>query len=94
MLDAEVIATTAGYQCRYTPTVMSGPVFRWARPGDDFEVSASRDGVLLSGHGRILDETGIATLAYLLGVAQHAYHLLAANDRGTEAVKAMIRRTP
>jgi hypothetical protein len=48
--EPDVVATNSGYPCRYYPTALSGPVFRWAHPGDpEFGVSAGRDGVMLHG---------------------------------------------
>lgn len=50
MIDAELLSRPGYYfECRYTPTIMSGPVFRWSPPGSRFEVSASRDGVMVQG---------------------------------------------
>lgn len=51
MPESDLVAVHHGYECRYYPTVMSGPVVRWTLPGGDgrWEVSASRDGVVLQG---------------------------------------------
>lgn len=91
MGDTEIVATNHGYACRYTPTVMDGPVFRWSPAGDTrgrFEVSASRNGVMTHGGGLILQ---VGRFVAVLQLADLIAHVLNRNDRHTDAAKQMIR---
>lgn len=62
-----------GYACRYTHTVMDGPVFRW---GNDFEVSASRNGVMVNGHSFCMKAAGVQNLENLLWLAESVHRQL------------------
>lgn len=58
----EVIATHFAWPCRYTPTICDGPVIRWG-DGDSadryrFEVSASRNGVMIHGSSGVFQVNG------------------------------------
>lgn len=68
-----------GYPCEYTPTIQDGPVFRW---GDEaFEVSASRNGVMISGHSPPLDQFAMRRFSGLLAVAEAVHLQLRRGDR-------------
>jgi len=88
----DIVATTHGYDCRYTPTIMSGPVYRWAPAGHrtGFEVSASRDGVMLHGGSPCLGGDGLAALRAVLLLAERVHERLASDDRGTDVCRRMI----
>jgi hypothetical protein len=89
MLEPEYIATTHGYRCHYTPTIMDGPTFRW---GDDrFEISAGRHGVTFSGYSSQLKLADINQLIRVIGVASHISSVLAKNDRDVASVKKSIQ---
>lgn len=89
MGDAEIVATNHGYVCRYTPTVMDGPVFRWAHGKDSQAVvSASRNGVMTHGGGVIIH---VADFVAVVHLADGIAHVLNRNDRHTDAAKQMIR---
>lgn len=89
MSDAEVIATTHGYACRYTPTICDGPVFRWGM--GRFEVSASRNGVMVHGGGFLMTAVYLDSFRRLLNVAERVHNILARDDRETEFCKRVIR---
>jgi len=78
MFDDPPIGAHYGYPCRYTPTIMSGPVFRW---GGDFEVSASRDGVMVQGPCPALHGHALRSFLALLALAGEAHELLRRVDR-------------
>jgi hypothetical protein len=67
-----------GYPCRYTPTVCDGPVFRWGR---DFEISASRNGVMVHGASWCMKNIVVDRLRCILAVALGVHEQLAENDR-------------
>lgn len=59
------------------PTIMSGLVLRFNRRGDEsyhnaLEISASRDGVSISGHWPIMDAAGVAAVKRILDIAVEA----------------------
>jgi hypothetical protein len=87
--DAEVIATTHGYACRYTPTICDGPVFRWSQ--GRFEVSASRNGVMVHGGGFLLVGPYLDSFRRVLSLAERVHARLASDDRGTDLCKQIIR---
>jgi hypothetical protein len=91
--EPDVVGTFAGYECRYTPTVMDGPVFRWSRDHRrvSFEVSASRTGVMVHGPSPVLNSEGIARLVQLLSLAEDVYLILCNDDRAVDAAKRGIR---
>lgn len=84
----EPFATTHGYACRYTPTICDGPVFRWAM--GRFEVSASREGVMVHGGGHLLTGAYLPGFLAVLALAERVYGVLARNDRETEFCKRVI----
>lgn len=94
MSDAEIVATTHGYACRYTPTVCDGPVFRWSPVNDrlGFEVSASRNGVMFHGASPCFGLEGLGRLAGVVKLAARVHTRLASDDRGTDVCKLMIAR--
>lgn len=92
MGDGELIATNEGYTCRYYPTVGDGPVFRWTRGTVDFEVSASRNGVMVSGRSPLLSSKSVDDLCQVLDLAQIVAGNLASSDRQVQGVKEMIVR--
>lgn len=88
-MTSEAFATTHGYACRYTPTICDGPVFRWAM--GRFEVSASRNGVMIHGGGFLLSKAYLPGFRAVLDLAERVYGILASNDRETEFCKRVIR---
>lgn len=80
MDDKKPIATHYGYPCRYTPTIMDGPVIRWGRGYPGFEVSASRNGVMTHGSSPTLTGGDIARLTKLLTFAERVHRDLYAID--------------
>lgn len=89
MGDPEIVATNHGYACRYTPTIMDGPVFRWAHGKDSQAVvSASRNGVMTHGGGLILH---VGPFLAVVQLADRIAHVLNRNDRDTDRAKKMIR---
>lgn len=87
-----VFATTAGYPCIYTPTIMSGPVFRWreaARPDVGMEISASRDCVMLQ-HGSVMshDRSTIPSLFSVVNLAVEVHEMLSCDDSSSGVQKA------
>lgn len=91
-MSDDIVATTHGYTCRYTPTIMSGPVYRWAPAGHRFlfELSASRDGVMLHGGSPCLSGDGLAALRAVLLLAGRVHERLASDDRGTDVCRRLI----
>lgn len=75
-MDAEVIARNYGCECRYTPTVMDGPVFRWSHHGWEM-ASASRNGVMCHTRDACRGESFDALIALLVFARQVADRLAA-----------------
>lgn len=69
MVD-KILRTDFGYELRYTHTIMSGPVLRW---GDKFEVSASREGVMIQGYSDTLEVGDLPNLLKLIALAGHVH---------------------
>ena len=95
----DIVATVYGYACRYTPTIMSGAVLRFNLPHDrrplPFEVSASRDGVMVSGASPLMHERShVLRLAGVLALAHLVHEHLRAHDRDVDGAKALVRRPP
>lgn len=67
--------TDHGAVCRYTPTICDGPVFRW-QWCRGFEVSASRNGVVLSGDSPQMGESETDRLGNLIDVAASVHRQL------------------
>jgi hypothetical protein len=91
-MEAEKVATTGGYDCRYTPTICDGPVFRWAPaywPG--FEVSASRNGVMFHGPSPCFRESSLVGLLAVVALAERVHRYLSRDDRDTDWCKRVIR---
>lgn len=88
-MSDDIVATTHGYACRYTPTIMSGPVYRWRCP-TGFEVSASRDGVMFHGPTPLFGPKGLAQLRAVLTLAERVHERLASDDRGTDVCRRLI----
>lgn len=92
MFKPDIVATTHGWECRYTPTIMSGPVFRWSRGSatrGDLEVSAGREGVCVSGYGDPMKTAGPFIAVVQLAERVHVH--LDRNDRDTDGARAIIR---
>lgn len=94
MLEAEIVAMTHGYVCRYYPKAMSGPVFRWKDIGDDspglLQVSAGREGVSMDGHSGTM-RGGLERLLAVLQLAERVYLVLTRNDRDTDIARRIIK---
>ena len=88
-MSDDIVATTHGYACRYTPTIMSGPVFRW-RCAFGFEVSASRDGVMFHGVSPCFGPSSLSDFRAVLTLAERVHCRLASDDRGTDVCRQMI----
>jgi hypothetical protein len=91
--EPDVVATNSGYPCRYYPTVLSGPVFHWAHPGNpEFGVSAGRDGVMLHGLSPRFTRETLADLLDVLGLAGVVADNLGLDHSpgGVDAVKRML----
>ena len=82
--ERPVIATHFGLECRWYPTVMDGPVFRWTYPkkAGGFQVSASRNGVMVCGHSATYADVG--ELCELLRLAQGVHQQLAKGVKPAE----------
>jgi hypothetical protein len=70
-----------GFVCRYTPTIQDGPVFRWNRPTDDCEISASRKGVAVSGDFGTMNRDRLDKVVMTMHLAAQVYGQLAKDDR-------------
>lgn len=84
--DADVVAVNYGYTCRYTPTIMDGPVYRWGRL-----MSASRNGVMVHESG-VMDGTKINQFCRLLAIATVVHEMLLRDDRSTYVVTEYLKR--
>lgn len=69
-------ANYLGYEIHENHTIMSGYVVRWQLPLSGFEVSASRDGVMLQGHSPILNDGGLKALKTIIDEATDVAHYL------------------
>lgn len=93
-MSDDIVATTHGYDCRYTPTICDGPVFRWAPAGrrTGFEASASRNGVMLHGASPCFNAESLSQLRAVLLLAERVHKRLASDDRGTDVCRRLIER--
>lgn len=82
--------SVCGWECRYYPTIQSGPVFRWTHPrlGPSFEVSASREGVAVD--HPVLNEKGLAAVAVVTGHARAAFQWLKAGIEPADVEASLI----
>lgn len=93
MRDAEIIGIYHGYECRYTPTIMSGPVFRWHIAGSRglFEVSASRDGVMFYSSSPVFASGELFKLLAVVELArQTSERLERIGSRSVDGIKSFI----
>jgi len=61
------------FYCHRTPTIMDGLVLRWNPAGNlDAEISASRNGVAISGYWDFRSPTMIASFRLILAYAEEA----------------------
>lgn len=94
MFEPDVVGEFAGWVCHYTPTIMSGPVFRWSPKSDTarrFEVSASREGVMVQGGSPVMSGPTVFDFVQVLDLAGQTVHWLAETREDTNKVKAKIR---
>ena len=90
MFEDKVIGTTAGWKCRYTPTICDGPVYRWSFGRQ--EVSASRNGVMTHGGGQLMTPDSVLDgFLTVVGMASRISEILAKNDRETAYCERVIR---
>lgn len=75
---------------RYTPTIMDGPVVRYAW-NDRFEINASRNGVSFCGPAPVMGS--VDEIKKLLDIAYSAHKLFAYHrgDGGHNAAKAWVK---
>lgn len=90
-MDDEIIAANYGVTCRYTPTIMDGPVFRWGNERGRDLVSASREGVMVNTGGRAWGAS-LPRLVFIIQLAEQVYRLLDVNDRNTDGCKQIIQK--
>jgi hypothetical protein len=86
MIDAEVIGQYHGYPCRYTPTIMDGPVFCWGS-----FISASRNGVMIHATGIALRGGELAKVLAVIDLAsQVSEQLERLGNRSVDPIKKFI----
>lgn len=86
--EKKVLRTDCGHQLRLYHTIQSGPVFRWEGPYR-FEVSASREGVMVQGHSACMES--VEPLVQLLKLAESAHQQL---SRGVPPEAVVFPKPP
>ena len=95
MIDAKIVRHDYGWKCRYTPTIMDGPVFRWSEPSPypgHLEISASRNGVMLDGPSSCYQD--LKNLYGVLNIAMQVHDGLKRNVKPETLFNLCAEPTP